>query len=143
MAKPAFINLWSSYPKESSPCDGPWGNQCAIRLSVAFNKELPIKVNTQTYSEPKCAHGHARGAESLANWLWKNHLGRPKIYTTGVTAKADIQSKQGIIFFKDCFTRNAEVERRGDHIDLWFKGLAKGYTDPGNKSAQVWFWQLD
>lgn len=142
MPTPSFINLWNGYPTVASPCDGPWGNQCAIRMSIALNTEMTIKINKSTYSEPKCAHEHARGAESLANWLWKNHLGRPKIYTDNVNGKKDIQSKQGIIFFKDCFTRGGEAARSGDHIDLWFKGIAKGYTDPANKASQIWFWEL-
>ena len=143
MAKPAFINLWNNYPTEGSPCDGPWENQCAIRLSLTLNAEMTITVNKDTYSEPKCAHGHARGAESLANWLWESsHLGRPKVYTDGAKAKRELNTKTGIIFFKDCFTRAGETKRRGDHIDLWNKGIAKTYDDPGNKSAQVWFWEL-
>lgn len=61
MAKPSFINLWSSYPTVKDPCDQPWGNQCAIRMSVALNGELTIKVNKSTYTDPKCKHDHARG----------------------------------------------------------------------------------
>ena len=142
MSKPSFINLWNSYPKVDSPCDGPWDNQCAIRLSIALNEEKTIKINKNTYPEPKCAHEHARGAESLANWLWKSQLGRPRIYTDNVKGKRDLYSKQGVIFFKDCFTRRGETARVGDHIDLWNKGIAKGYTDPANKASQIWFWEL-
>lgn len=142
MAGPAFINLWSNYPTVSHPCDGPWENQCAIRMSVTLNAEQTIVVNSSTYSEPKCAHGHARGAESLANWLWRMHLGRPAIYTDGASAKQALQDKTGIIFFKDCFTRAGETRAVGDHIDLWNKGLTKTYDDPANKAAQVWFWEL-
>lgn len=142
MPKPSFINLWSSYPTESSPCDGGWSNQCAIRMSITLNAEKNILVDSGTYTEPKCAHGHARGAESLANWLWKKHLGRPKIFTSGATAKQDTASKTGIMFFKDCFTRSGEATAIGDHIDLWNAGSTKTYDDPGNKSRQVWFWEL-
>ena len=142
MAKPSFTNLWSGYPKVDSPCDGPWDNQCAIRMSIALNSEKSIRINKSSYSEPKCAHGHARGAESLANWLWKHHLARPKIYTNGQKGKKDIQSKKGIIFFKDCFIRSGETARRGDHIDLWYNGLTKGFTDPANHASQIWFWEL-
>ena len=142
MPTPSFSGLWNNYPTESSPCDGPWSNQCSIRMSVTLNAERSITINKNTYSEPKCAHGHARGAESLANWLWKHHLGRPKIFTDGATAKATIQDKSGIIFFKDCFIREGETSKSGDHIDLWNKGLTKTYSDPANKSAQVWFWEL-
>lgn len=44
MSKPSFINLWNGYPKENDPCDGPWNNQCAIRMSIALNAEMSIKV---------------------------------------------------------------------------------------------------
>ena len=142
MAKPLFNNLWKNYPITNKPCSGPWANQCAIRMSVTLNAEGTISVNKNSYSEPKCAHGHARGAESLANWLWKNHLGRPKIYTNGATAKAALKTNTGIIFFKDCFTRSGETRAVGDHIDLWKKGVTKTYNDPHNNSAQVWFWSL-
>jgi hypothetical protein len=141
MSTPAFINLWNNYPTESSPCDGGWENQCSIRMSIALNAEQTLKVDKNTYSEPKCAHGHARGAESLANWLWKK-LGRPKIFTDGAEAKLELSEATGIIFFKDCFTRSGETTRAGDHIDLWNKGKTKTYSDPANKSAQLWFWEL-
>lgn len=142
MAKPSFINLWSNYPTVSAPCDGGWGNQCAIRMSITLNAEKNILVDKGTYTEPKCAHGHARGAESLANWLWKKHLGRPQVFTDGAKAKKDMASKTGIMFFKDCFTRSGESAAVGDHIDLWNAGSTKTYDDPSNKSKQVWFWEL-
>lgn len=142
MARPAFINLWNSYPTEQNPCDGNWANQCAIRMSVALNTERTLRVESNTYPEPKCAHGHARGAESLANWLWRHHLGRPKIFTSGATAKRTLVTLNGIIFFKDCFSRDGSSVMTGDHIDLWQKGLTKGYNDPANHAAQVWFWEL-
>ncbi|TBU96091.1 type VI secretion system amidase effector protein Tae4 [Phytopseudomonas dryadis] len=142
MAKPAFINLWNGYPTTQSPCDGPWDNQCAIRLSMALNTERSIRVNRHTYSEPKCAHEHARGAESLANWLWRHHLGRPRIFTDGAEAKRNLNGANGIIFFKNCFTRSGETQATGDHIDLWNKGFTKGFRDDANRAEQVWFWEL-
>lgn len=142
MAKPSFVNLWSNYPSEDSPCDGPWKNQCAIRMSLTLNGVGTIKVNANTYSEPKCSHNHARGAESLANWLWKNHLNRPTIYPDPAAGKRAIMSKKGILFFKDCFQRAGETKRDGDHIDLWNAGTTQTYNDPANHSAQLWFWEL-
>jgi len=105
MGKPSFTRLWNLYPtninpNNKSPCNGPWRNQCAIRMSICLNAEKSIQINSTTYSEPKCSHGHARGAESLANWLWKHHLRRPKIYLDGKQAKQDIKNKTGIIFLK-------------------------------------------
>lgn len=142
MGKPVFDNLWKHHPGEDKPCNGPWPNQCAIRMSVALNKEKSIQVTSATYTEPKCKHGHARGAESLANWLWKYHLRRPKIYLDGKQAKEELKGKTGIIFFKDCFTRDGETRAVGDHIDLWQRGTTKTYDDPRNNSQQVWFWEL-
>lgn len=141
MAKPNFNKLWLNYPTVANPCDGPWSNQCAIRMSVTLNSEGTIPINKGTYSEPKCAHGHARGAESLAHWL-STKIGRPKIYTDARAAKITIGSKKGIVFFKDCFVRAGETARLGDHIDLWHTGATKGYDDPNNNSAQLWFWEL-
>ena len=145
MAKPSFINLWNSYPTTSTPCDGPWDNQCAIRMSVTLNAEQTIKVNKSTYSEPKCAHEHARGAESLANWLWRHHLGRPTILTGSAEDRRTLYQKTGIIFFKDCFARlgQSQEARTGDHIDLWNRGRVTGdFADQAHRSKQVWFWEL-
>ncbi|AMB84273.1 hypothetical protein AWM79_02730 [Pseudomonas agarici] len=147
MAKPSFINLWNSYPLYSPPhppaCDGPWKNQCAIRMSIALNRELTIKVNKSTYTEPKCAHEHARGAESLANWLWKHHLGRPTILSNSAEDRRKLMGKTGLIFFKDCFQQSGEFEenRTGDHIDLWNRGLTLT-EDLFYRSKAVWFWEL-
>lgn len=142
MPKPSFSGLWSKYPSQQSPCNQNWANQCAIRMSLTLNDEGTITVSTGTYTEPKCRHGHARGAESLANWLWRHHLGRPKIYTDGAAAKIDVGGKKGLIFFKDCFTREGSTVQSGDHIDLWNQGVTKTYNDPQNRSKQVWFWEL-
>lgn len=150
MAKPSFINLHNAYQRileeypAGNPCDGGWDNQCAIRMSIALSDELTIQVNKSTYSEPKCAHGHARGAESLANWLWKHHLGRPTILTGSAEDRIKLGQKTGIIFFKDCFARLGETDenRTGDHIDVWNRGRTATYDDPAHRSKQVWFWEL-
>jgi hypothetical protein len=152
VAKPSFINLWNAYSRllvehpDGHPCDGPWDNQCAIRMSIALNAEHTIKVDNSTYSEPKCAHGHARGAESLANWLWKKgQLGRPAIYTNGASDRDKILNKVGIIFFKDFFYQpnDAEGHPSGDHIDLWDCGITgTRNSDYFHRSKSVWFWEL-
>lgn len=139
--KPEFNKLWNSYPTEQSPCDGPWENQCAIRMSLALNAEGTIRINKTTYAEPRCAHGHARGAESLANHLWKV-IGRPQVFTGAGKARDKLLGRSGIIFFKDCFVRAGQTVQGGDHIDLWRLGETKGFSDPRNVSAQVWFWTL-
>lgn len=143
MASLCFAKLWNAYPPlYPNPCNEQWPHQCAIRMSIALNNEGTILVNASTYPEPKCGHGHARGAESLANWLWRNYLGRPTIFYSGLRAKRSIANKLGIIFFKDCFSRPGSLIREGDHIDLWNKGETKGFDDPYNKASQVWFWEV-
>jgi hypothetical protein len=108
-------------------------------MSIAL---IGVGMSLDNYEEPKCKHGHARGAESLANWLRKRHLGHPKIYKDGAKAKEEIQGKTGLIFFKDCFTRQNETVARGDHIDLWDTDGTMTYDDPNNKAREVWFWEL-
>lgn len=151
MAKPSFVSLWNEYLKiwatfeQGKPCDGPWENQCAIRMSYTLNADRTIKVNKSTYTEPKCKHEHARGAESLANWLWKHHLGRPLILGDTAQDRLKLKDKTGIVFFKDCFAQSGQSAdaRTGDHIDLWKYGLTAGrYDDPRHMARQIWFWEL-
>ncbi|MCA9065435.1 MAG: hypothetical protein KDA96_20345, partial [Planctomycetaceae bacterium] len=75
-----LIALWDAYPwpmtdKYSS---GGYPNECAIRMSIALEKVVPDFF--KSYTEPKSPEGWARGAESLAIFIWRHHLGRPKIY---------------------------------------------------------------
>jgi hypothetical protein len=137
--KPLFLSLLRNYPSERSPCDGPYTNQCAIRMSIALTG---ASLSLDNYEDPRCKHGHARGAESLANWLWRRHLGRPKIYKDGAKGKQEIKNMTGIIFFKDCFQRKNETSFRGDHIDLWHIDRTMTFDDRDNKAKEVWFWQL-
>jgi len=150
VAKPSFINLWNAYAKlcaehpKGKPCDGPWDNQCAIRMSIVINAERTIKINKSTYSEPKCAHEHARGAESLANWLWKRtQIGPPTIYGNSAADRAKLLTKTGIIFYKDFYRQPNDAPDRptGDHIDLWDRGTT--YTgDYFYDAKAIWFWEL-
>jgi len=114
--KPEFMKLWKSYPDEASPCDdGKWPNQCAIRMSIALNGEGTIKVDETTYSDPRCSHGHARGAESLANFLWKR-IGGPSVFENAGDAKIKLAGKAGN--FTDALPAKSMVTYR-------FEGPAK------------------
>jgi hypothetical protein len=130
---PQFVLMWSTYPTEIHPCDQGWENQCAIRMSLCL-----IKAGFQLthYTEPKCKHGHARGAESLANYLW-NQVGIPKIYKTADQGRKNVAGKTGLLFFKDLTGFRGGV---GDHFDLWNNGLTKTgeYFDA---CMQTWFWE--
>ena len=130
---PQFVLLWASYPNELHPCDQGWTHQCAIRMSVCLT-DAGFKLTH--YTDPRCKHGHARGAEGLANYLW-TQVGPPRIAKTAEQARRNVASKTGLIFFKDILGfRDGE----GDHFDLWNDGLTKTgeYLD---SSKQIWFWQ--
>jgi hypothetical protein len=138
-----FTKLDSNYPATNDPCDDkpPWSNQCAIRMSISLNGEGSHPVNASTYTEPKCSHERARGAESLANWLWTNY--RPAFKYTPAKAEGKIKTKQGIVFIKNCFTRTGETEKNGDHIDLWDKTKMKTQpTDLFLEGEEVWFFTV-
>jgi hypothetical protein len=146
-----FRKLWRAYhalhaTQGHAPCSGPYANQSALRMAIALEQ---CGYSFKTYTAPKCRHGHPRNAESLANWLSRKKLERPEIYSAKTdkdnaakAAKQALQAKQGIIFFKDCFTTAGHTFRSGDHIDLWDKGKTIDYSDPTNCSEQVWFWEI-
>jgi hypothetical protein len=113
-------------------------------MSIALNAEHTIKINKSTYSEPKCAHEHARGAESLANWLWKRtQIGPPKIYGNSAADRANLLTKTGIIFYKDFYRQPNDAPDRptGDHIDLWDRGTTQT-GDYFYDAKAIWFWEL-
>ncbi len=134
MSKPSYDQLDSNYPSDRSPCGGPWPNQCAIRMSIALEG---AGFSFAGYPDPQCAHGHARGAESLANHLWRT-WGRPRIFTDGSTAKGSLSSSRGIVFFKDIAGFRNGV---GDHIDLW-SGTTTRTGEYFNHCKQVWFYNI-
>jgi len=142
--QPKFKNLSDAYTnllktQGNTPCSQNWGNQCAIRMSISL---IEAGVSFTNYTEPKCKHGHGRGAESLANWLWKYHLNRPHIFPSTGIAKDRLTDRQGIIFYKNCFTREGQTRALGDHIDVWYQGFTMTWDDPDENAQQVWFWDL-
>ncbi|MEM9191866.1 MAG: T6SS effector amidase Tae4 family protein [Myxococcota bacterium] len=167
MSLPSLDGLYAGYPRDPKPCTQPYRNQCAIRMSIAFNAEGTIQVNRRTYDGTYCRHGHARGAEHLAGWLSsRRRLNRPLRFRDVEMAKLALQTMSGIIFFRDCFPRQDAHGRKrmvGDHIDLWVREArvrtyraaayseplqsewardALTYNDPRNESREVWFWPL-
>ena len=126
--------LRENYPN-GSPCGDGWANQCAIRMSIALEG---AGFDFEGYFDPMCSHGHARGAESLANHLWRQ-WGRPRIFTAPKTAKGRLSSSQGIILFKDI---KGFRGGSGDHIDLW-SGWATMTGEYFSRCKQVWFFRCD
>lgn len=141
MPKPTAYQLFLNYPYPPvrNPCLDGYSNQCAIRMSIALENS---GVDLSTYPGNKCSHGHARGAQGLANFLKK--IWGPPTWTyirNRSRAKRLLQSHHGVIFFKNCFTRSGEAGRWGDHIDVWFLGGAQTYENFSGSDA-VWFWKL-
>jgi hypothetical protein len=132
---PRFKQLIDSYPQEASPCDQKWDNQCAIRLSICL---VDSGFKLVGYTDPKCKHGHARGAESLANYLWIQ-AGPPFIYKDSGKGKIGTKSKTGVIFFKNITGFRGGL---GDHIDLWDK-TATMTGEYFNVSKEIWFWNIN
>jgi hypothetical protein len=99
-------------------------------------------IDLSDYHENKCKHGHARGAEGLARYL-KKKWGQPTWAYRRNKARAHglLQKHNGVVFFKNCFTREGETERVGDHIDVWYHGAAMTYEN-FEGSEEVWFWKL-
>jgi hypothetical protein len=135
----SFATLSENYPDPGGHIGGgceQYSNQCAIRMSRALSLSgLPLAQ----YGDPICQAdnvSHARGAESLANYL-RTRLGPPRVL--GGAARSAVQGRKGIIFFKDIIGFRGG---RGDHIDLWDGAATRGYDGFGH-CAQVWFWELD
>jgi hypothetical protein len=131
----AFSQLRESYPTDRSPCGDGWENQCAIRMSIALQG---AGFDFDGYGDPLCSHGHARGAESLANHLWRE-WGAPRVFRDGSSAKRAIGTAQGIVLFKDISGFRGGT---GDHIDLW-TGTGTMTGEYFNHCKQVWFFRCD
>jgi hypothetical protein len=130
-----FATLRDSYPTDRSPCGDGWENQCAIRMSIALQG---AGFDFAGYGDPLCSHGHARGAESLANHLWRE-WGAPRVFRDGSSAKRSIGTSQGIVLFKDITGFRGGT---GDHIDLW-TGTSTMTGEYFNHCKQVWFFRCD
>ncbi len=136
--RPGFSLLLSNYPDEIDPCDQGRKrelNQCAIRTSIAL---IGAGFHLTGYKQgPLCKHGHARGAQSLGDYLWQQ-WGRPKISTSAANGRAVTKQKTGIIVFKDI---SGFRGGRGDHVDLWnMTGTITG--EYFNRADQTWFWEI-
>ena len=134
-------NYPKPYHKDPPNCtdkniDGSWAwdNQCAIRMSIALSIS---GVNFDSYTDPKCSHGHARGARSLASWIWKKFLCRPAIYRDSLILLNEINNKSGLIYFYKLGGSDT------DHIDLYFKNRTQSdYSDLWT-AEEYWFFKVN
>lgn len=116
---------------------GSYENQCSIRMSGALRKS---GFNLDSYGDPTCTDEsgeiRTRGAESLANYLWKKY-GPAKKFPSVDKAKINMKGKTGIVFFKDI---PSFQDGRGDHIDMWDGNSTKGGYFYNSK--EIWFWEM-
>lgn len=178
----SFFDLWAQYPVDqdsvririAGDC-AQYDNQCAIRLTRAFLKydlndpAMIFSIGAYVWkgqTEPICAAdgmSHARGAQSLADYLYRyarkpGALFKPrKTYKPASRTKAALErmrrnarqgvaDKKGVIFFKDIFSREDDAygQARGDHIDLWNGTHTRTKNSEYFDQAQeVWFHEFD
>ena len=144
----SFEQLWSNLPSGSQfPCDqSKYGNQCAIRMSVALQQ---AGVDVKNCPAVKCDYHlnehksikHFLRAQELANWFKRSGLfGKTHEYTrtelNRLGAQTVFQNRKGIIFIQDGWGPT-------DHIDLWNGRIIKnGGADYLDKGISLWFWDI-
>jgi len=156
---------YDSYRADSAPCKKGAVNQCAVRMSVAL---VRCGLDFQAFPDPARVHNgwrscrnsipHVMGANELARYL-QTLIGSPRVFTTAQRAEAEsrIRGSKGIIYFDNCFRRNGQTAKRGDHIDLWtgqkyYNQIIKvGAGGDAGVNAElfeksdggIWFWPLE
>jgi hypothetical protein len=151
----SFCDLWRAFPQEHLPCknaqgQAAYGNQCAVRLGLAFQR---AGVSLATYAYKRCGvSGHTHevhplAAEQLARWLkdLRPSLGKAKILKKPLDKNELrwLRSRSGILLLRNFWQRPGERVAAGDHIDLWMRGeFADGYADWVESAPEVWFWDM-
>lgn len=139
-----FNILWKNHPGTLKPCNVvEFPNQCAIRMSEAFNKS---GVDLSSFSGVKCwekhedKFRHILRAQELANWVDKhpevfgNTLKLPRKKYPTMNSKSF--KLKGLVFIKDGWGAT-------DHIDLWDGiSLRTGSVDYLSLGVEIWFWPL-
>ena len=133
----SFSKLWKNYPPDNADgshaapsSDSYAKNQCAIRLSVSLEKS---GFNLSGYTDPLTSEGYARGAKSLADYLWRE-IGRPSIMSVS-DFSSSMSGSRGI-FFELKATPNDT-----SHIDLNNYGqTGSGFYSGGVK--EIWYWRM-
>ncbi|HEY0657089.1 MAG TPA: T6SS effector amidase Tae4 family protein [Pyrinomonadaceae bacterium] len=119
-------SYYNQYEKDTAPCKYGYKNQCAIRLSLAL---VRCGFSLDAFPDQKRVHRgrggcnlgdepHIVGADELHKFLMQ--VWDAGLKGKGKDIKSQILGKQGIVYFNNCFKRNAtDTSATGDHIDLW------------------------
>jgi hypothetical protein len=164
--KPSFALMqqaYEDYRADPAPCKGGFENQCAVRMSVAL---LRCGFSLDAFQPQNHVHRnrrpcrltvpHVLRAAELGNYLMQI-WGAPELYR-GATlgdARRRTQYRAGVIYFNDCFSREENGPRVGDHIDLFTGkayynqilrlgagGDAGSETSLFDRANEVWFFPL-
>ncbi len=167
LARPTYMLMeraYHDYVLDSAPCKNPGiDNQCAVRMSVALGRcgcdliGFPNRRRVHS-GRPTCQLDieHVVGARELADHLVRV-LGPPQRFgeRQADDARATLANRRGIIYFNNCFRREAGGPMVGDHIDLFdgsryyneiigvgAGGDARRAADLFHRADQVWFFPL-
>lgn len=158
-----MIRAYEDYRVDSAPCKAGITNQCAVRMSVALER---CGFSLDAFDPRRRVHSgrsrcqlevqHLVGANELAKYL-KKIWGEPQRWNGNAvnSAAGELAGRTGIVYFDNCFQREGQASRRGDHIDLWNGSTyynqiihvgAGGDAAPGTplfgRSEAVWFFSL-
>jgi hypothetical protein len=154
----------------NKPCKrGDISNQCAVRMSLALNRcgfgldKFPHQSRVHSGLRGCHTQGvkHVVGAQELASHLSSMLFAPIRFYEHKKGGGCEhaleaIKGQRGIVYFNNCFRRDGEAHKKGDHIDL-FNG--KNYFNDINKAGipvaerihtnecfteadRVWFWPI-
>lgn len=135
LARPSFAELNDNYTLDLHDCPdiSTSPNQCAVRLSRAL-VAAGILLDSD-YTNNKCRHGFARGAQDLGAFLVKKWGPRDRGFEAPGVAPSVLLQKQGVILFANVPDFNGQ-----GHIDLW--DGTRTHTGEYWKANPCWFWEL-
>lgn len=131
----------AEYPQWPGEYCNQADNECAVRISIAMNKNKVDISGSRKFRKTHTHNGiiHQPSAQALADWLSDSkRLGRPKVYEKKGKGeqwqKIDLITKNGLIYF-------AHLNRGGDgpgHIDVIYNGnIGSGFY----ANRLIWFWE--
>ncbi len=132
---PSFTDLQANYPdpyNDDERCSDGYINQCAIRVSISLIESGFLLTN---FNDHLCSHGHARGAQALADYIYRQ-VKRPRIIPNNQDMEGFVSDKKGILFFKNLDGDSV------DHIDIW-NGAECESGEYFDSCEEIWFWNTN
>jgi Type VI secretion system (T6SS), amidase effector protein 4 len=176
-----FTDLWYRHPANLAtqyPCIAPheltgfadkpiaagfpvYSNQCAVRMGVCLKHagvDPGLFSGLASCRVHDASELHVIRAQELADALMRVSIpgigkGEKLIGKDAKDFYPKIIGRTGIIFIKDYWRRDREVEPTGDHIDVWngYRSSTKwlmewfswaGYYSNYAEAKEIWFWDV-